>query len=144
LVGSVDGITFYNDSFATGPQPTIAAIKSFTEPETVILGGSDKGLDFGELHAEIEKKENVKNLILIGETGTKIGEGIAGKNIINLGKSPMPEIVQKAYEVSPKGGVVILSPAAASFDMFKNYKDRGNQFKKAVQSLLHDKKESFG
>jgi UDP-N-acetylmuramoylalanine--D-glutamate ligase len=88
----------------------------------------------------IEKKENVKNLILIGAIGEKIGEGIIGKNIIHLGYVAMPEIVKKSYEVTPKGGVVILSPAAASFDMFKNYKDRGNQFKKAVQSLLHNGK----
>ena len=141
LVDTIKGITFYNDSFATGPQPTIAAIKSFTEPETIILGGSDKDLDFGELRAEIGKRENVKTLILIGKIGTKIGEGISGKNIINLGKAPMPEIVKSAFEATPKGGVVILSPAAASFDMFKNYKDRGNQFKIAVQSLLHDKNE---
>ncbi len=135
LVGEVDGITFYNDSFATGPQPTIAAINSFTEPETLILGGSDKGLDYSELRRVIEKKDNVKNLVLIGDMGKKIGGGIIGKNIINLGKTLMTQIVEKAHEVTPKGGVVILSPAAASFDMFKNYKDRGTQFKQAVEHL---------
>lgn len=135
LVAEVNGRTFYNDSFATGPQPTIAAINSFTEPVTVILGGSDKGLDFKELREVIEKKENVKNLILIGLIGGKIGEGITDKNIINLGHTTMPEIVKKAYEITPDGGVVILSPAAASFDMFKNYKDRGTQFKKAVETF---------
>lgn len=135
LVDTINDISFYNDSFATGPQPTIAAINSFTEMETLILGGSDKDLDYKELKKEINKKENVKNIILIGEIGSAIGEGIIGKNIINLGSSPMLEIVKKAYEITPKGGVVILSPAAASFDMFKNYKDRGNQFKEAVNSL---------
>jgi UDP-N-acetylmuramoylalanine--D-glutamate ligase/UDP-N-acetylenolpyruvoylglucosamine reductase len=140
LVGTINGVTFYNDSFATGPQPTIAAINSFTEPETLILGGSDKGLDYRQLRDEIEKRDNVKNLILIGQIGEKIGGGIKGKNIINLGKTSMIHIIDAAQRVSPKGGVVILSPAAASFDMFENYKDRGNQFKKAVQSLLQDKK----
>lgn len=135
LVDTINGITFYNDSFATGPQPTIAAINSFTEPETLILGGSDKGLDYGELRSQIEKRENVKNLILIGEIGEKIGGEIKEKNIISLGKTSMIQIVKKASEVTPKGGVVILSPAAASFDMFKNYKDRGYQFKKAVEEL---------
>jgi UDP-N-acetylmuramoylalanine--D-glutamate ligase len=99
------------------------------------LGGSDKGLDYSELQSEIEKKNNVKNLILIGDIGEKIGKDIRGKNIISLGKISMAQIVKKAGEVTPKGGVVILSPAAASFDMFKNYKDRGDQFKRAVQSL---------
>lgn len=135
LVKTLNGISFYNDSFATGPQPTIAAINSFTETETLILGGSNKDLDYKELKEEINKKENVKNIILIGEIGNSIGEGIVGKNIINLGSSSMLEIVKKAYEITPKGGVVILSPAAASFDMFRNYKDRGNQFKKAVEEL---------
>jgi UDP-N-acetylmuramoylalanine--D-glutamate ligase len=135
LVDTINGVTFYNDSFATGPQPTIAAINSFTEPETVILGGSDKGLNYGELRSEIGDKENVKNIILIGEIGEKIGGGIKNKNVVNLGKTSMIKIVRKALKITPKGGVVILSPAAASFDMFKNYKERGLQFKKAVKDL---------
>lgn len=139
LVGAVGGITFYNDSFATGPQPTIAAIKSFTEPETLILGGSDKGLDYQELINTIRNKENVKNLIMIGDTRVKIidtfkGSPFKGK-IFDLGYSSMQDIVNKAFEVTPKGGVVVLSPASASFDMFENYKDRGNQFKKAVLQI---------
>lgn len=135
LVAEVGRVKYYNDSFATGPQPTIAAIKSFTEPETLILGGSDKGLDFKELRSEIEKRKNIKNLILIGDLGEKIGCGIGGKNIISLKYAPMLKIVETAKEVTKPGGVVILSPAAASFDMFKNYKDRGNQFKNAVLNL---------
>ena len=144
LVDTVGGVTFYNDSFATGPQPTIAAINSFSEPETLILGGSDKGLDYTELGEVIMKKTNIKNIILIGTTAEKIRESIntngTGPVIYDLGFKPMKEIVEKAYEVTEKGGVVILSPASASFDMFENYKDRGMQFKKAVKSLLHDEK----
>lgn len=135
FVREVFGIKFYNDSFATGPQPTIAAIKSFTEPITLILGGSDKGLKYRDLGFEIEKHNNVKNLILIGEIGEKIGKGINNKKIINLGKTSMNRIIEVALEITPKGGVVLLSPAAASFDMFKDYKDRGNQFKEAVNNL---------
>jgi len=143
LVATIDGKSFYNDSFATGPQPTIAAIKSFTEPETIILGGSDKGLDYSELGKVISEKKNVQNIILIGQIRQKIADSFKGLpfkgQIIDLGISDMPTIVKKASEVTPKGGVVILSPAAASFDMFENYKDRGNQFKEAVQSLGEDK-----
>lgn len=139
LVATIDGRTFYNDSFATGPQPTIAAIESFTEPETIILGGSDKGLDYTELGEEIAKKENVKDVLLIGFIGPKIGEAIkkAGYkgNLHNLGSPSMDEIVNEAFGITPDGGVIILSPAAASFDMFANYKDRGNKFKLAVQKL---------
>jgi len=144
LVTEVEGRTFYNDSFATGPQPTIAAINSFTEPETLILGGSDKGLDFSELGSVVSNKQNVKNIILIGQIREVIAKTFKGSpfkgKIYDLGFSSMKEIVDKAFEITEKGGVVILSPAAASFDMFKNYKDRGNQFKKAVQSLLNEQK----
>ncbi len=136
LVDSIEGITFYNDSFATGPQPTIAAINSFTEQETLILGGSDKGLDYSELGKFISEKENVKNIILIGLIRDQIKKHIKNKNIFDLGTSSMTEIIKKSFEITPMGGVVILSPAAASFDMFENYKDRGNQFKKAVKSLF--------
>jgi len=138
LVDTINGVTFYNDSFATGPQPTIAAINSFTEPETLILGGSDKGLDYQDLGDVVNKTENIENVILIGVTGPMIEKYLDSNSqftIYNLQKTNMQEVVKKAFDVTPKGGVVILSPASASFDMFKNYKDRGNQFKEAVKSL---------
>ena len=139
LVAEVDGKTFYNDSFATGPQPTIAAVNSFTEPETLILGGSDKGLDYKELGNAIAAKGNVKSVIVIGDTRKKISEALyekaVGINILDLEYSPMDEIVKKAFEITPDGGVIVLSPGAASFDMFENYKDRGVQFKNSVAKL---------
>lgn len=138
LVKTINGITFYNDSFATGPQPTIAAIKSFTEPETLILGGSDKGLSYEELGKRIEERGNIKNIILIGAIRDRIKKHLnkdLGFMIYDLGFTDMRKIVAKAFEVTPQGGVVLLSPAAASFDMFENYKDRGNQFKEVVRKL---------
>jgi UDP-N-acetylmuramoylalanine--D-glutamate ligase len=136
LVGEFGGVNFYNDSFATGPQPTMAAISSFKEPLTLILGGYDKGLDFSELGKHISQTKNLSNVVLIGNLEEKLGGIIKKENfqgqIINMGKSTMEEIVKKAYSVTPKGGVVLLSSAAASFDMFLNYKDRGNKFKEAV------------
>jgi len=139
LVGKVKGVSFYNDSFATSPQPTVAAINSFEEPTTLILGGSDKGLDYLGLGKTITERDNLKCVILIGEVASKIKRALAkagfqGK-ILGLGKSKMGIIVKKAFDQTPKDGVVLLSPAAASFDMFKNYKDRGEQFKKAVRLL---------
>jgi UDP-N-acetylmuramoylalanine--D-glutamate ligase len=139
LVGEIDKISFFNDSFATGPQPTIAAVESFFEPTTLILGGSEKGLDYTELGRKIAERKNISNIILIGEVAGKIRlslkkAGFKGK-IISLGKSSMERIVKKAFAITPKGGVVLLSPAAASFDMFENYKDRGEKFKKVVKIL---------
>ena len=139
LVKEVDGISFYNDSFATGPQPTIAAIRSFTEPITLILGGSDKGLNYDELGKEIVANKQVKKIIIIGKVGPLIISGLnkAGfrGGVINLKTKDMTKIVENAFRNTPRGGIVLLSPAAASFDMFENYKDRGNQFKKAVYEL---------
>lgn len=144
LVGNVGGVSFYNDSFATGPQPTIAAIKSFDELETLILGGSDKDLDYKDLGVEIAKRKNVENIILIGQVRDLIEKALQGASfkgqVYDLKTSRMSEIVKKAFEITPKGGVVLLSPAAASFDMFKSYKDRGEQFKKSVKELVYGQK----
>ena len=139
LVDSVGGVSFYNDSFATGPQPTIAAANSFEEPLTLILGGYDKKLDYKELGKIISKKKNVVLVVLIGQVGEKIktelkNAGFKGK-ISQLGKTSMKKIVYEAFSNTPKGGVVLLSPAAASFDMFTNYKERGKKFKEAVFAL---------
>ena len=139
LVESIGGVAFYNDSFATGPQPTIAAINSFTEPLTVILGGYDKKLDYEGLGKEIAKKKNVVAVVLIGSVAEKIKESLRKASfqgiIVGMGKSKMDGITQKAFSLTPKGGVVLLSPAAASFDMFPNYKERGKKFKEAVLAL---------
>ncbi len=142
LVGSCGGVSFYNDSFATGPQPTIAAIRSFSEPLTVILGGSEKFLDYNELGKEISKSDNIKTVILIGQVAQKIEKALKENaydgQFISLNNTTMERIVSEAFKNTPKGGVVLLSPAAASFDMFKNYKERGNKFKEAVVALSNE------
>lgn len=139
LVGEINSVSFYNDSFSTNPQTTIAAIKSFKEDLTLILGGSDKGLNYDKLGKVIANAQNIKNVILIGEISPIIQKSIQKAkykgNLILLNQSVMSKIVNKAIEVTPVNGVVLLSPAAASFDMFKDYKDRGNQFKEVVRSL---------
>ena len=143
LVGRTYGVSFYNDSFATNPQPTTAAVASFNEPITLILGGSDKGLNYDGMAKVLAKKRNLRTVILIGEIADKIKKslykaGFKGK-IIGLGKAAMKRIVKTSFYETPKGGVVLLSPASASFDMFKDYKDRGNQFKEVVKSLRYEK-----
>ena len=139
LVREYDEVKFYNDSFSTNPQTTIAAIKSFSEPQTLILGGSDKGLNYNDMGKEIKDSDNVVNIILIGDISSVIENSLikAGYqgNIVKLGISGMKHIIKKCLQITPKGGVVLLSPATASFDMFKDYKDRGNQFKNEVNLL---------
>jgi UDP-N-acetylmuramoylalanine--D-glutamate ligase len=135
-VATVNGVTYFEDSFSTTPETTIAAIKSFTEPLILIAGGSDKGSDFTELGKVISESPNIKAVILIGLMAERIEKAIVNRHLrILRDLSNMSEIVKKAGEIATAGNVVLLSPACASFDMFKNYKDRGNQFKDAVKSL---------
>ncbi|MBU2036514.1 UDP-N-acetylmuramoyl-L-alanine--D-glutamate ligase, partial [Patescibacteria group bacterium] len=139
FVRTFKGVSFYNDSFATGPQPTIAAINSFNEPLTLILGGYDKGLNYIGLIDEINEYKNKLKVILIGDLQEKIYELLSKsfpkKKIFKLDKSNMQEIIKKAVKITASKGIILLSPAAASFDMFKNYKERGMLFKKAVLEL---------
>ena len=139
FVGTVGEVSFYNDSFATGPDPTIAAIKSFKEPETLILGGSEKGLDYSSLGKAVSERKNLKNIILIGAIREKIRQALLNNHfkgkIVDLDSKGMTEIVKTALKLTSGGGVVLLSPAAASFDMFRDYKERGNKFKEAVLQL---------
>jgi UDP-N-acetylmuramoylalanine--D-glutamate ligase len=136
LVREVGGVKYYNDSFSTVPETAIAALDSFTEPIILIAGGSDKKSDYTALGKKIAEA-NVKSLILIGDMAENIAKSIPntfrGEIVRNLTK--MDDIVAKATEKAQKGDVVLLSPACASFGLFENYKDRGDQFKKVVNEL---------
>ncbi len=133
-VSSQNGVIFINDSFSTTPETAIAAIKSFTEPIILIVGGSSKNSDFTELTQTINKTKNIKLIIEIGVEGPKIVREVRGVRVVR-GEENMDKIVNLAYNNAVSGDIVLLSPACASFDMFKNYKDRGEQFKTAVLSL---------
>lgn len=136
FVRDVDGVKYYDDSFGTTPETAIVAIEAFKEPKVVILGGSDKGADYSEL-ADVVIKNNVRSVVAIGITGKKIAALLRNKGYKNVldGDSTMTGVVFAARSQAKPGDVVLLSTASASFDMFKNYKDRGEQFKNVVQSL---------
>lgn len=132
LVGEYNGVKFYNDSFSTTPDTTIAAIKSFSEPIILLLGGSEKNADYSEL-ARVIASSAVKQIIPIGLTAGRIINDIENEKIkIDDKVQSMPEAVKHAKENAKPGDIVLLSPASASFDRFKNYKERGNIFKKEV------------
>lgn len=137
LVREVSGVHYYDDSFGTAPETAMVAIKAFTQPEIVILGGHSKGVPFGELAGLIASSPNVKQVITIGEAGPEIAAELRQQGYQNIteGGRTMEEIVGQAHELSSPGDVVLLSTACASFDMFENYKDRGEQFNAAVQAL---------
>jgi UDP-N-acetylmuramoylalanine--D-glutamate ligase len=136
LVRELDGVRYYDDSFGTTPETAQVAIEAFSEPKIIILGGSDKGATYDGLSKTVISN-NVRNVIVIGLTGEKIAEMLRkdGYESIVKGGANMTEIVSQARSLARPGDVVLLSTACASFDMFKNYKDRGEQFKSAVQEL---------
>lgn len=136
LVKEIDGIEYYDDSFGTTPETAIVALQAFDKPKVVILGGSDKGASYEEL-AHVVTTLIVRKVVLIGEQASKIEEALttAGYKDTIAGGDDMQSIVETAKKFAMPGDVVLLSTACASFDMFKNYKDRGDKFKKAVQAL---------
>jgi UDP-N-acetylmuramoylalanine--D-glutamate ligase len=136
LVRELEGIKYYDDSFATTPEAAVVALKAFGGPKVVILGGSDKGLAFEPLADEVVRS-NVRQVIAIGTTAGKIASMLKSRGFTNitLGLSTMPEIVAAARRAAQPGDVVLLSTGCASFGLFKDYKERGNQFKEAVREL---------
>jgi UDP-N-acetylmuramoylalanine--D-glutamate ligase len=132
-VSTVRGVEFINDSKATNINSTWYALESMDKPTVLILGGVDKGNDYSLLADLV--KEKVKAIICMGTDTKKIHEAFAGIVPAIFDTHAADEAVQTAFQLSAKGDVVLLSPACASFDLFKNYEDRGSQFKKAVREL---------
>lgn len=175
FVENVNGVHFYNDSFSTTPETSIAAVYAFKEPVMLIAGGSDKGADYSEWGLMLQKNPNLKAVFLIGLMANRMeqalraaaaelssrGDGAISefnnaekKNGANVKSSEdlditgirefpvkiyrcesLEEAVETAYEIGVDGDSVVMSPAAASFDMFKNYKYRGAAFKQIVHHL---------
>jgi len=126
LVKEVKGIRYYDDSFSTTPETAIAAIEAFEDPEILILGGSHKDSDFTELGKVISERQNIKAIIGIGVEWERVKMHLQMANskwqIVENCKS-MEEVVQKAAEIAEPGDVGLLSPACASFGMFRDYKE---------------------
>ncbi len=132
-VVSVHGIEFINDSKATNVNSTWYALESMDKPTIWIAGGVDKGNDYTMLHALVKQK--VKGIICLGTDNAKLHEAFGDVVEGIYDASSALEAVALSYRLAKKGYNVLLSPACASFDLFDNYEDRGNQFKKAVRGL---------
>ena len=138
FVREIDGVKYYNDSIGTSPASTIAGLNAFDENIILLAGGSDKGLDYKEIGEVIAKK--VGTLILTGPTAQKIEEATKQalseeKSIKIIHTNNLEESVRVAKEKARSGDIVLLSPASASFDAFKNFEERGNYFKTLVNNL---------
>lgn len=139
FIREIDGVKWYNDSIASSPTRTIAGLTSFSEEIVLIAGGYDKHLDYEPIAEPIIDK--VKTLILMGQTSNKI-LGVVQNKIDEKGmKLPiykvesLKEAIKKAKESAKPGQVVLFSPASASFDMFKNFEERGKKFKELVKNI---------
>lgn len=139
LVRELHGVRYYDDSIATTPGSAIAAVHAFDAPKVLILGGSNKGADYYQLVDEALASDTIRAVLAIGQTGEVIAQLFHDKgarSLVNrLETHDMREIVAAATVCAQPGDVVILSPACASFDMFKSYADRGDQFIAAVNGL---------
>ena len=132
-VATVRGVEFINDSKATNVNSTWYALESMAKPTILILGGVDKGNDYSLLKDLV--KEKVKAIVCMGTDNRKIHEAFGNEVPLIVNTESASEAVQAAFHFADKGDVVLLSPACASFDLFKNYEDRGKQFKAAVRDL---------
>lgn len=135
FVDIIDNVSYYNDSISTTPGKAIAALTSFNKKIILIAGGSDKNLDYTPLGKYIVKAS--KYLILLGDTSKKIKEAVlkVDKNFKIKEVSNLKEAIYYSKEIAKEGDIVVMSPASASFDMYKNYKQRGKEFKEIVLNL---------
>ena len=129
----IQNVQYINDSKATNVNSVFYALDSMTTPTIWIVGGVDKGNDYYELMALVNEK--VKSIICIGIDNSKIIEAFGNVVEVMVEVESMTDAVKTAQRLAEKGDTVLLSPACASFDLFKNYEDRGNQFKEAVRNL---------
>ena len=132
FVRELNGVSYINDSKGTNVGAVEKSLLSFTEPVVLLAGGLDKHSDFSPLKKLV--RERVKRLVLFGKAADVIGEAIGGETDTVRAES-LKDAVLKAKDAASKGDVVLLSPACASFDMFKDFEDRGRQFKEIVRKL---------
>lgn len=132
LVATVNGVAYYNDSKGTNVGSVVKSLESFPGPITLIAGGRDKGGEYGPLAGLV--RERVSRLILLGEAKERIREAL-GHLADTILVGSLEEAVQEAHRLARPGEIVLFSPACSSFDMFRNYEERGERFAELVRSL---------
>ena len=132
-VARLNGVTWYNDSKATNVGATLAAVKGFDEKLVLLAGGEGKGADFAPL---AEAAERLSALVYFGADGSQIAAQFTGK-VPCYSATSLADAIEQAAQLAQQGEGVLLSPACASFDMFKGFEDRGEQFMALVRGLQH-------
>ena len=132
LVGTYKGITYYDDAIATIPEATINAIESLKNVDTLIFGGLDRGIDY-QILIDYLKKSSLSNLICMPETGIEVGNRLMTSNKKIYMCDSLEEAVKIAKEVTKKDKICLLSPAAASYNQFKNFIEKGNRYQELVK-----------
>ena len=132
-VATIRGVRYINDSKATNVNSCWYALESMTTPTLLILGGTDKGNDYSEIDALVQEK--CHTLIFMGKDNSKLIQHFGAMGIKYISTDNLQDAVQAAYQSANEGDTVLLSPCCASFDLFKNYEDRGEQFMQAVRTL---------
>ncbi len=137
-IGEFKNVVFYNDSISTIPEATIAAVNALENVDTLILGGYDRGIDYSSL-ADFLIESEIRNFIFVGKAGERIFNEI--KNLGCFDKAfyesdSYEEVVNISFQVTQKGKICLLSPAASSYDMFKNFEERGSKFKKLIRKHI--------
>ncbi|MBP6884418.1 MAG: hypothetical protein KBC17_01170 [Candidatus Pacebacteria bacterium] len=130
LIGTHNGITFYDDAISTTPQSAIAAIKTLKNIGTLFLGGEDRGYDFTDLEKTV-RKYKIKNIVLFPTSGSRMLKNKKGLNILET--RSMKQAVAFAYKNTPRGSICLLSTASPSYSVWKNFEEKGNEFKKYVK-----------
>jgi UDP-N-acetylmuramoylalanine--D-glutamate ligase len=132
FVRSLHGVSYFNDSKGTNVGAVLAALSGFPEPVVLIAGGKDKGVDFRPLRVSLSRK--ARAVVLLGEASVRMARELAGAAPITVAGS-LPEAVRSAAGAARPGDVVVFSPACSSFDMFRNFEERGEAFREAVRGL---------
>ena len=137
FVGEFKGIKFYDDAISTTPESTIMAIEAIKNVGTIFLGGQDRGYNFSQLEKTI-KKYKIKNVVLFPNSGQRILKSRKGFNILNT--KSMEEAVKFAFEFTKKGSICLLSCASPSYSLWKNFEEKGDQYKEFIKKISDEKK----
>ncbi|MEK7652890.1 MAG: UDP-N-acetylmuramoyl-L-alanine--D-glutamate ligase [Patescibacteria group bacterium] len=132
FIGEYRGIKFYDDAISTTPESTLSALSALGRVGTIFLGGTDRGYDFSRLEKEIRRLK-IKNIVLFPETGKRMFKDRKGLNVLSTDK--MKKAVEFAYRYTPQGYVALLSTASPSYSLWKNFEEKGDQFRKIVNKL---------